>query len=186
MSHHHTSASPTSTTCDYMYMCHTLLCAYSSSFVRVVLTPSVYAKRSPLAISGEFKTKIHAFVLGLGSNVECIQIFLCCSTRRRTSAPTVHKAQRTRSCYTHTSKHRAPTHNSQILLFVLFDGRSACVSSLLVCICMAGVTGFSALPRHSRSHLFLLFGGVCRLFFGREISVCSLKYHAANTIYIIP
>lgn len=59
-----------------MYVCHTLLCAYRT-FVRsfMFVVPGcvgAYAKRSPLATSGEFKTEINAFVLGLGSNF-CVE-----------------------------------------------------------------------------------------------------------------
>lgn len=83
-----------------------------------------------------------------------------------------------------------PTHNSQFLFICSFR-RSVCI---LVCICMARVTDslhFLDAPA-IRYFLFLLLlpifffvAFVAR--FSTEIRcVYSVKYHAANTIYIIP
>lgn len=151
-----------------MYGCHTLLCAPTLSpvLLRSWCQPtSVYAKRSPLAISGEFK-QIHAFMSGLGIKCLCRMYLWAVLHSSAESSLGTSEPESAALVYTIHVVH-TPTHNSQILLFVRF-------SSVDVFSCAFAWQALRILDFTSSvcsRHPFVIF--LCSNFFS---SRCSLRF----------
>lgn len=170
----------------YMYVAHftVRVCAYLYLVGCVGRQTSVYAKRSPLAISGEFKQKYTRSCWDWDQMfVSNVWIFLCCVLH--CSAEPLSRRW-TLFCI-RSMFYTTPTHNSQILLFVLYVGR--CVfSCAFAWRALRILFTSSMLPLFVVFFLFVsaaaFFRCVCRPFLDRdslcvfcEISCCEYNLH---------